>query len=171
MSHESVDNFNSQGFLLRKNFFAEQKLNDLCCTLLDLFYMQSSKIGEYRAKAKEVMDTRATTFQKLSAIVELMEEQDKEALYQVQKFLPSSQPLRHFFDKPFMEYCASVLGSKYNSLMLDGPALFVNRPNTQRLLYKWHSEAHYYPKRRRFLNVWFPIFLKKTRKMGLCRFA
>jgi ectoine hydroxylase-related dioxygenase (phytanoyl-CoA dioxygenase family) len=50
------------------------------------------------------------------------------------------------------------------------PALFVNRPNTERLLYKWHYEAHYYPKRRRFLNIWFPLFDTKLIDNGTISF-
>jgi len=52
----------------------------------------------------------------------------------------------------------------------DGPSLFISRPNTQRLLYKWHSEAHYYPKRRRFLNIWLPLFNDKSKNNGTMSF-
>ena len=51
-------------------------------------------------------------------------------------------------------------------LLIDGPGIFINRPKTKRLLYKWHSESHYYPKRRNFLNIWFPIFTNKNEKNG-----
>ena len=51
-------------------------------------------------------------------------------------------------------------------LLMDGPGIFVNRPKTKRLLYKWHSESHYYPKKRNFLNIWLPIFDNKSDKNG-----
>jgi hypothetical protein len=37
-----------------------------------------------------------------------------------------------------------------------GILLFINY--TQRTMYGWHTEAHYYPKRRDLINVWMPIF-------------
>ena len=100
----------------------------------------------------------------------MMEIVDKEALYQVQKFLTSSQGARSIFDERFMALLTELLGSSVNSVLLDGPALFVNRPRTDRLLYKWHSEAHYYPKRRRFYNIWFPLFSDKNVGNGTMSF-
>jgi ectoine hydroxylase-related dioxygenase (phytanoyl-CoA dioxygenase family) len=92
-----------------------------------------------------------------------MEDKDKEALYQVQKLLPQSQRIRAFFD---IEFLAPYLDVHPEHLLMEGPALFVSRPKTQRLLYKWHSEAHYYPKRRKFLNLWFPIYTDRTAENG-----
>ena len=34
--------------------------------------------------------------------------------------------------------------------ILHGPNIFINKPKTKRLLYKWHSEANFYPKREVF---------------------
>ena len=56
--------------------------------------------------------------------------------------------------------------SKNVPILVDGPGMFINRPKTKRLLYKWHSESHYYPKRRNFLNIWFPIFTDRSEKNG-----
>ena len=63
-----------------------------------------------------------------------------------------------------------LLQSQTNAVLLDGTALFVTRPRTDRLLYKWHSEAHYYPKRRRFYNIWFPLFSDKKIENGTMSF-
>ena len=62
------------------------------------------------------------------------------------------------------------MDSKKNRLLIDGPSIFINRPNTERLLYKWHAEAVYYPKRRRFINIWLPLFTQKTKKNGTMSF-
>ena len=35
---------------------------------------------------------------------------------------------------------------------MHGPNIFIDKPKTKRLLYKWHSEANFYPKRRGFLG-------------------
>ncbi len=101
----------------------------------------------------------------------MMELNDTDALYP----LPSPKffnilTSRALFNDKFLALTSSILGSKKNSVLIDGPALFVNRPNTERLLYKWHSEAHYYPKRRRFLNIWLQLFDTKSKDNGSMSF-
>lgn len=152
-------------------FFSADELAAFEACVVDLFLLQAQKIGEYREQALALRDdTRLSNMQKFCAIYEMMEQDDKEALYQVQKFLASSPAARALFNARFLALTGELLGSRPNCVLLDGPALFVNRPNTQRLLYKWHSEAHYYPKRRRFLNIWLPLFDQKTRHNGTMSF-
>jgi len=89
-------------------------------------------------------------------------------LYQLQKLLSSSIELRNIIGTKFLiKEFKKLLELKENQpLLVDGPGIFINRPKTKRLLYKWHSESHYYPKRRNFLNIWFPIFFNKSEKNG-----
>ena len=104
------------------------------------------------------------------AIYEMMEKDDKEALYQVQSMLPHVPQIRKIFNDKFLDTCQQELKCAKENLLVNGPALFVNRPHTDRLLYKWHSEAHYYTKRRNFLNIWFPVFNKKNYENGSMSF-
>jgi len=39
------------------------------------------------------------------------------------------------------------------------------------LVYHWHSEANAYPKRKNFVNIWFPTFRDKTEKNGTIWFC
>jgi ectoine hydroxylase-related dioxygenase (phytanoyl-CoA dioxygenase family) len=158
------------GFCVIPNFFSDQQLNLLEKCVVDLYLLQAEKIGEYRERAMELRDSDKSNFEKFSAIYEMMEIADKEALYQVQKFLLSSQGARSIFDEPFMALLTELLRSSANAVLLNGPGLFVNRPHTDRLLYKWHSEAHYYPKRRRFYNIWLPLFSDKNIGNGTMSF-
>ncbi|MDC1065936.1 phytanoyl-CoA dioxygenase family protein [Candidatus Pseudothioglobus singularis] len=158
------------GFSHIKDFFTKEDINKFEDCIVSLFMLQAQKIGEYREAVLDVNSSKISNFEKFSAIYELMEKDDKEALYQVQKFLTSSQTARSLFNEKFISLSSSLLESNKNQLLVDGPALFVNRPKTERLLYKWHSEAHYYPKRRRFLNVWLPLFDRKIKDNGTMSF-
>jgi len=158
------------GHVTLNDFFSEEALHAFETLIVDLFLLQAKKIGEYRANAIEIENSGLSNLDRFSAVYEMMEQDDKEALYQVQKFLASSVRSRALFDERFEILTAESLNSKRNSILIDGPALFVNRPNTERLLYKWHSEAHYYPKRRRFLNIWFPLFDDKSKTNGTMSF-
>jgi len=167
---QSKIDISNVGFSTIKDFFSNDDLNNFETIVVDLYLIQAKKIGEYRKKAIDIENSDIPNFDKFSIIYEMMEQNDKEALYQVQKYLTSSVGARALFNQRFNKLTTGLLGSKNNSVLVDGPALFVNRPNTERLLYKWHSEAHYYPKRRRFLNIWLPLFDNKSKSNGTMSF-
>jgi hypothetical protein len=176
-SHEGVqdvslvlEEISQQGFSILNKFFSPQQLSLFEESILSLFFMQAQKIGEYRDRSIEIEKSNLANSEKLSRVCEMMEKDDKEALYQIQKYISYSPLAKSLFNDAFIELMSNVLGSNKNRVLIDGPSLFLNRPNTERLLYKWHSEAHYYPKRRRFLNVWIPLFDAKTKSNGTMSF-
>lgn len=138
--------FKASGYLHLKDYWPD--LDPFEEAITALFRMQVEKIADYDLGAAPTLDK----------IVTALEASDKEALYQVQKFLPKSQGIRALFDDEFERLCADLLDCDLSHILIDGPALFVKLPDAERLLYKWHSEALYYPKRRNFLNIWFPVF-------------
>ena len=164
--------FEKKGFFETDEVFSDSEMNLLESVIVKLFLSQAKKIGEYSDLAISLSkDTKISNKDKFVAIYEAMEESDKEALYQVQKLLPSSNIARNIFSDCFLNKCSEFMSvDDVELLLVDGPAVFVNRPKTDRLRYKWHSEAHYYPKRRNFLNVWFPIFGNKTKENGTMSF-
>ncbi len=172
MQSRRQDDFNNKGFYIIKNFFKEEKIERLERLITAAFLNQAYKIDDYRNLANTLMnDNELSNFKKFTTIYEAMEENDKEALYQVQKFLPESQSIREIFDNRAMsEFSKALQLDNSDTLLVNGPAVFVNRPNTERLMYKWHSEAHYYPKRRNFLNIWFPLFTDKSKENGTMSF-
>ena len=152
------------------DYFQKSDLQVVEDTVVNLFALQALKIGDVRSETISVLDAKLDNFEKFCKIYELLERDDKEALYQVQKFLPSSIGARSIFSSSLMSLCSNMLGSDSGRLLVDGPAIFINRPNTERLLYRWHSEVHYYPIRRKFLNVWIPLFVPKTKNNGTMSF-
>ena len=167
---DKLSGFAEKGFLVLENFFHSDDLSELEACVVDLYAQQAVKIAEYQAQVRKVQDSDESDFLKFQSIYELMEKDDKEALYQVQKFFGSSPVARSIFNETFLQVTQDLLSASRNTLLVDGPALFINRPRTDRLRYKWHSEAHYYPKRRRFVNVWFPLFSSKNRDNGTMSF-
>lgn len=162
--------FEEKGFLTIKKFFNEADLEQFESCIVGLYAMQAKKIGEYKDRLEKVLNIKTTNFERICAIYEMMENDDKEALYQVQKFFPASPILNDIFNDQFRKIIKEFFGGDESSILISGPGLFINRPNTERLLYKWHSEAHYYPKRRRFINIWFPLFDAKNKSNGTMSF-
>jgi hypothetical protein len=150
----AYSDFKALGYQHLQGYFDIKDIENLEWNIDSFFRMQAHKIKDYR------------NVNNLTDILEAMEAKDKVALYQVQKFLSSSQLIRSFFKPELMSLCASLLNAPHDLMLLEGPALFVSRPRTHRLLYKWHSEAHYYPKRRKFINLWFPLFTDRTAENG-----
>jgi ectoine hydroxylase-related dioxygenase (phytanoyl-CoA dioxygenase family) len=156
--------FESDGYVLERGFFSRESIAEHERAIADLYLMQARKIEQYREIAERITSLDWEPGRQISMLCTEMEKTDKEALYQVQKLFPSSQACRKIFDDRFMAFCEELLGAK--NLLLDGPALFINAPRSNRLLYKWHSETHYYPGRRKLLNIWFPVFDAKDKTNG-----
>ena len=160
--------FNETGICIFKNILENNALDLFYNTLLDITFNHLRKIKDNKKSITKIYNSSLPIGDKLSQILELNEKNDKEALYQLQKLYPSSNELRNIIGKKIiMNEFRKLLNLKKNHpILIDGPGIFINRPKTKRLLYRWHSEAHYYPKRRNFLNIWFPIFFNKSEKNG-----
>lgn len=145
--------FLDRGFLHYPGLIPDADLAEAERIIASLYEMQARKCGYGGLSLHEAL--------------EAMEADDKEALYQVQPFVAASRVRKIVSGisgiRPLVQGWSDIE-------LIEGPGLFINRPNTQRLLYKWHSEAHYYPKRRRFVNVWIPLFGDKTKENGAMSF-
>lgn len=165
-----LQSFQDLGHMKFSDLFQKSDLKVVEDSIIELFALQALKIGDVRNETQSILSAKYDNFEKFCRIYELLEKDDKEALYQVQKFLPASIGARSIFTNSLINLCASILGSDPSRLLVDGPAVFINRPNTERLLYRWHSEEHYYPKRRKFLNIWLPLFVPKSKNNGTMSF-
>ena len=161
-------NFFETGICVLKNILEKKTLDIFYTTLLDITFFHLRKIKENKKSITKIYNSSLSIGDKLSKILELNESNDKEALYQLQKLYSSSNELRNIIGTKILmnEFRKLLELNKNHPLLIDGPGIFINRPKTKRLLYKWHSESHYYPKRRNFLNIWFPIFFNKNEKNG-----
>lgn len=160
--------FSETGICVLKNILEKKTLDIFYTTLLDITFFHLRKIKENKKSITKIYNSSLSIGDKLSKILELNESDDKEALYQLQKLYTSSNEIRNIIGTKILmnEFRKLLELNKNHPLLIDGPAIFINRPKTKRLLYKWHSESHYYPKRRNFLNIWFPIFFNKNEKNG-----
>lgn len=47
-------------------------------------------------------------------------------------------------------------------VILSGPSLFINLPNSNTRKYTAHAESYWYPKRQKFFNLWLPVFRQRS---------
>ena len=94
-----------------------------------------------------------------------IEEKDKRAGYEVLTMLELSVHARRLLASNALLELTDILFGLAMTFSV-GPHPFVNMPASKRLLYRWHSESCYYPKRRHFYNFWMPIFGPKHEGNG-----
>lgn len=129
-------------------------------SVVECFRAQAVKLSPLRDKLPMVGDVDT-----LDMIVDYLEQHDREAGYQTLKLVGQSRGARRLAAWHGFDLLVPGLS------LVSPPSLFVNIPGSQRLLYHWHREAHYYPKRRRFVNVWLPLFRPKHAGNGTMAFA
>lgn len=155
----SVDrySFDLNGFLIIKDFWPPEVLNLFERAVERCYGLQMHKIDA----------PRLTHADGMSVYVRLLEDMDKEAAHQASRMVEMTPAAKFLSSMPALLHVAEdLIRCPQQFLMISGPQPLVNSPNTDRLLYNWHAETAYYPKRRNFLNVWFPIFTDKTEANG-----
>jgi ectoine hydroxylase-related dioxygenase (phytanoyl-CoA dioxygenase family) len=172
LTSQQLQQFNHDGFLVIKNFWPEELLTFWEKSLIALYLRQATKIESIKtivADLAKKTDFSATDF---DAILYQFEHGHKDAAYHVLKMIENSPAAHQLLSySGLTKVAAALLKCPQHLLTLSGPNPFINLPSTKRLLYHWHSESCYYPKRRNFLNIWFPIFRDKTPDNGTMWFC
>ena len=163
-----LKNFKKLGYVKFDNVLDKKSLNVFYDALLNLSYYHLKKAKDHQEKVKNIYKSGMSAGKKISKMFEIFEKNDPEILYQLQKMLMVHNDLRNILiNQKLNNIFKKLLDIKGKTpILMNGPGIFVNRPKTKRLLYRWHSEQHYYPKRRNFINIWFPIFSSKSEKNG-----
>lgn len=147
-----MTDFERDGYVVLRGFWPAHLLKEWEIEVTAAYLRQCRKAGGQAANLEEALLW--------------FEKHDQAAGYQVLRTLELSTVGRSLGVLPDLMFTAkALLDCDYIDAVL-GPHPFVNLPNTKRLLYRWHVEAHYYPKRLNFLNVWFPIFHEKHEGNG-----
>ncbi|MAW01531.1 MAG: hypothetical protein CMI81_01390 [Candidatus Pelagibacter sp.] len=160
--------FNKKGYVILKKFFNSKEINSLYENLWNCSYYYLYKLKPYRNFLNKLKKNKSNFYYKFSNFYNFFEKDEKNTLHTLQHIYAQNTEIQSFFfTEKLKKIYSELLGIKHSQpLFLHGPNIFVNKPKTKRLLYKWHSEARFYPKRRNFLNIWFPLFTNKNKKNG-----
>jgi hypothetical protein len=165
--------FINDGFIKIENFWPEELIHDWDKTIVAFYHQQALKISYLRKNFSKGLDPLAyDSVNDLDKVLLLLEKEDKQTGYQASIMCENSVAQRKLLTHPpFVEACSILLNCNEKLLNYSAGTPFVNIPSSKRLLYRWHTEASYYPKRKNFLNVWFPMFRAKTKDNGTMFFA
>lgn len=162
LTQDQMRQFNQDGYLIVENFWPEELIQFWENTLILFYLRQSNKIGAIKNKLNVTLQNQHLSVLDFDNILLLLETEYKEAAYQVLNMVSNSCAGHKMLSFDELINAASQL-INCPPMLLTPSCIhpFINLPSTKRLLYKWHAESCYYPKRRNFLNIWFPLFRDK----------
>ena len=173
LNDEQKSSFNNDGFIKIENFWPEQLISEWEKTIVGFYHQQALKISHLRENFTKGLDPLSyNSVEDLDKVLALFEKEDKQSGYHAAIMCENSVAQRKLstYD-PFLVVCSELLNCNKKLLTFSAGTPFVNLSSSKRLLYKWHTEASYYPKRKNFLNVWFPMFREKNENNGTMYFA
>jgi ectoine hydroxylase-related dioxygenase (phytanoyl-CoA dioxygenase family) len=173
ITSDHIKSFQDDGFMIIEKFWPESLILDFEKMIISFYYQTALKISKLKKHFHNSTDP--TSFQRiedLDEVLRLLETEDKEAAYQTLSLIENSVASKNIqTHEKFLEICSLLLNCPNQLFSFSGPNPFINIPTSKRLLYQWHSEANYYPKRRNFLNIWFPLFRNKNSENGTMYFC
>ena len=173
ITSDKIKSLQDDGFIIIENFWPENLIEDFEKTIVSFYYQAALKISKLKNHFHNSIDpTSFESVEDLDEVLRLLEMEDKEAAYQTITMIENSIASKKIqtYEK-LLETCSLLLNCPSQLFCFSGPQPFINIPTSKRLLYHWHSESTYYPKRRNFLNIWFPLFRNKNSKNGTMFFC
>ena len=158
MKIKNVENdFVKNGYFIAK-IFDDLIINEYGETFKDICKIQMKKLG------------LNSNINSIDSIVKTIEKKNSKVLDEcIQMMRNTSIGHKLASNNNLINISKKLLKNKKLSNIISGPSMFINFPNSVRRKYTWHSEQNWYPKRRNFINVWYPIFRyrKKNESMAL----
>jgi len=159
------EDFQEKGYTIIKNFFDEETITNWENTIISFYSLQAKKMGFQKS-----LDSTPNL---IDDLMMFLEDKSQEAAFQANLQISESLGAKQLVTYPkFLQVYSELLNQNdENMIVFFNPFVLVQLPNSKRLLYHWHSEAHSYPKRKNFVNIWFPTFSDKTEKNGTMWFS
>lgn len=153
----------NNGFVVVKNLLNESDLvekSDFFLSILHFYKNVSNKLS---------INTKHTkSLKELDFYVKKLEYKDREASLEVQRIISRSKSILNISNNNrILDIVSALLNINLNNILFESFGGFVpNIPNNSTRLYTYHSEQHWLPFRRNFVNCWIPIFRKKEKNSG-----
>jgi len=164
-SDKLLHEYNENGYIVLRDFLPDRLMDSFERGIISFLSMQSRKLGLREAapqshEAAKVVD---------ELVIEL-DQKDRPALSAAMTMARNSPGGQDILGYPALREVSSlILKCPQELLVFSGPSCFQNIPAKKDRLYTWHSELSWYPKRRNFINLWFPVFRGKASNSGTMR--
>ena len=161
------DQFFKNGSFQIDDLFSKKDLKNLEKNLYDLATQFAKKINNKIFKNKNIND-----FNKFNKFCINLEKHNKDYFFNFATLASNIFELKKISLNNRLRHIASqVLDENPNNLLFQHPTLLINVPNNKRILYHWHNAKNSYPKRNKYLNLWFPVIKDKMENNGTMEVA
>ena len=161
------DQFYKNGSFQIDDLFSKKDLKNLEINLYDLANQFAKKINNKIFKNKNIND-----FSKFNKFCINLEKYNKDYFFNFATLASNIFELKKISLNNRLRHIASqVLDENPNNLLFQHPTLLINVPNNKRILYHWHNAKNSYPKRNKYLNLWFPVIKDKMENNGTMKVA
>ena len=156
----SNPNFTLDGFEIH-NIFSDAELQNVIVDLHNRMMLQAYKIGlNDEFVTYEYGDT--INLDDLDRLISSVHTKNKHSVDFAVQELRECPSFYSLVNKKFLEVCSELLKCPAALLKIHFDGVLINIPSNKQRLYRFHSEAHYYPYRKNFLNFWMPVIHNKT---------
>lgn len=156
--------YKTDGFEIH-NLFSKNELNNTCIDLYNRMKLQAYKIGLTEDKVFNEYNSKFDINKLDKLIVSLHKKNKRSVDFAVQE-LRECPGFYSLVNQNFLKISSKLLECPSSLLKIHFDGILINIPSNKQRLYRFHSEAHYYPYRKNFLNFWMPVIHNKTAKNG-----
>ena len=150
--------------------FSTNNLSDITIDFYNRLLLQAYKLGVVEIfSSKEYGDLVSS--QELDDLVVSVHQVNKRSVDFAVQELRECPAIYSLVNKSFLSICSNILTAPIPLLKIHFDGILVNVPKNEQRLYKFHTEQHYYPYRKNFLNLWMPIIRDKTTENGAMKIA
>jgi hypothetical protein len=158
--------FAEEGYLILSKRIPAEVMAQALRQITDILYIQAAKKDPKNQYWKN-RSKHEPTIQDLDAVCKLLDEQDFLALKAGQELVSQTTlPERIRGVDGVTDVLSELLQCPKELLFFEGGGFVPSLPGNKRRLYSWHSEAHWLPYRRHFINMWMPLFRNKKEGGG-----
>lgn len=138
--------YDRDGYVVLRRVISQDLLKRLEHSFVQLLLMQLAKVGSAQPEQRD-----------LDSLVSRLDALSHDALQAVCNMLRYTHAAYAIMSDESLHRSAAVVSGARNPLVMSGPSLFVNQPRKTTRKYTAHAEQNWYPKRRNFVNIWFPF--------------
>jgi ectoine hydroxylase-related dioxygenase (phytanoyl-CoA dioxygenase family) len=165
ISEKHMEFYEENGYLIIKNSISKEKLENFISSALKVFMLQAKKSGYKNDPIKT--NSSKDKLAAMDEVVGYLIDNDRHSFDEGNKILASNlSSILIQFNEKINDIYSKLLDVDKEILSLYGPSLLVKKPLNSEGIYTWHTEAHWFPKRRNFLNIWFPFIRKHDSNSG-----
>jgi hypothetical protein len=147
------------------NVLSDLQLNNITVDLYNRLKLQAYKIGLVQDKLFYNYGIETDTKNIDELVVSLNQKNKISVDFAIQE-LRECPSFYKLINQEFLSICSELLECPIPLLKIHFDGILLNIPSNKQRLYRFHSEAHYYPYRKNFLNFWVPIIHDKKPENG-----